>query len=138
VSNGIPKYDPMLDVDPEQWGSLDEDQRLETVIEYHREARIDLPDKHTHALMHVIIENQNTLGGKTPVAATIRRLLNEGLDRHDAIHAIASILANFMFERMQSEANDRSNDLYYVELKQLTADKWNRGEYMDTADKSRK
>lgn len=106
------------------------------VIEYHREARTALPDKHTHALMHVIIENQNALGGKTPVAATIRRLLHEGLDRHDAIHAIASVLVNFMFERMQGEANDRSNDLYYAELKQLTADKWSRGEYMDTADKS--
>jgi hypothetical protein len=126
----------MLDLDLEQWGSLDEDQRLEMVIEYHREARIDLPDKHTHALMHVIIENQNALEGKTPVAATIHRLLNEGLDRHDAIHAIVSVLVNFMFERMKGEASDRSNDLYYAELKQLTADKWNRGVYMDTADKS--
>ena len=87
---------------------------------------------------HVIIENQIALGGETPVAATIRRLLNEGLDRHDAIHAIASILANFMFGRMQSASNDRINDLYYEDLQQLTADKWNRGEYMDTADKSRK
>ena len=138
MSNGISMYDPMLDLDPEQWGSLDEDQRLEMVIEYHREARIDLPDIHTHALLHVIIENQIALGGETPVATTTRRLLNEGLDRHDAIHAIASILANFIFERMQSEANDLSNELYYVELKQLTADKWSRGEFMDTADKSRK
>lgn len=88
--------------------------------------------------MHVIIENQNTLGDKTPVAATIRRLLNEELDRHSAIHAIASILANFMFERMQSEASDRSNDLYDAELKQLTADKWSRGEYVDTAETSRR
>lgn len=88
--------------------------------------------------MHVVIENQNTLGGKTPVAATIGRLLNEGLDRHNAIHAIASILVNFMFERMQSEASDRRNDLCYGELKQLTADKWNRGEYMGTAGTSRR
>ena len=66
MSNGIPKYDPMLDFDPELWGALDEDQRLEMVIEYHREARIDLPDNHTHALLHVIIENQNALGGRDP------------------------------------------------------------------------
>jgi hypothetical protein len=127
----------MLDRDPEQWGALDEDQRIELVVEYHREARIVLPDEHIHALMHVIIENQIALGDKTPVAGTIRRLLNEGLDRHDAIHAIASVLVNFMFERTHGADDGRGNDVYYAELKQLTADKWTRGEYKDPAGSSR-
>lgn len=87
MSTGIPKYDPMLDLEPEHWEALDEDHRVELVVEYHRAARIELPDEHTHALMHFIIENQIALEGKAPVAGTIRRLLDEGLDRHEAIHA---------------------------------------------------
>ena len=137
MSISITKYDPVFDIDPEQWEALDEYQRIELVTEYHREASIELPNERVHAVMHVIIENQIALGDETPVAGTMRRLLGEGLDRHDAIHAIASVLINFMYEKMQGEVDSEVNDAYYAELKQLTAEKWRRGEYTDTADSSR-
>jgi hypothetical protein len=45
-----------------------------------------------HAVMHVIIENQVALGDEVPAQRTLRRLMAEGLDRHQGIHAISSVL----------------------------------------------
>jgi len=134
VPTDIAKYDPTIDLDAEPWEALDEDERMDLVLEYHQLAGIELPNQYTHALMHVVIENQIALGDETPVAAVFRRLLEEGLDRHDAIHAMASVLVNHLFEMMHGEDRGRGNDDYYAEFNQLTADKWSRGEYTDTAD----
>ena len=35
-------------------------------------------------MAHVVVENQVALGEATPVPATLDRLMDEGLDRHDA------------------------------------------------------
>jgi len=86
-------YDPMLEVDAKQWDLLDEDERVNIVMKYHQEADIELPDEHTPALLHVVVENQIARGQQTPVEAALHRLTNENLDRHDAIHAIAKMMA---------------------------------------------
>ncbi len=124
-------YDPMLELDPKRWGLLDEDERVDLVVKYHQEAGIELPDQYTHALLHVVVENQIAQGDETPVEAVLRRLTDENLDRHDAVHAIASILANHMFELMHGENAALGNDEYYAELEKLTADKWRRGDYTE-------
>lgn len=124
-------YDPMLELDPKRWGLLDEDERVDLVVMYHQEAGIELPDQYTHALLHVVVENQIAQGDETPVEAVLRRLTDENLDRHDAVHAIASILANHMFELMHGENAALGNDEYYAELEKLTADKWRRGDYTE-------
>ena len=125
------KYDPMLNPDPEQWVALDDDERISLVMEYHQEVGIEPPDEYTHALLHVIVENQIALGEETPVDAVLDRLIDENLDRHDSIHAIASILANHMYELMHGEDAALGNDEYYAELENLTAEKWLRGEYTE-------
>lgn len=124
-------YDPMLELDPKRWDLLDEDERVSVVMKYHQEAGIELPDEYTHALLHVIIENQIALGEETPVEAVLRRLTDDNLDRHDAVHAIANILANHMFELMRGENAALGNCDYYSELEKLTADKWRRGDYTE-------
>ena len=124
-------YDPMLELDPKRWGLLDEDERVDLVVKYHQEAGIELPDQYTHALLHVVVENQIAQGDETPVEAVLRRLTDENVDRHDAVHAIASILANHMFELMHGENAALGNDEYYAELEKLTADKWRRGDYTE-------
>ena len=124
-------YDPMLDPDPEQWIALDEDERVDMVMEYHQEAGIELPDENTHALLHVVVENQIALGEETPVDAVLHRLIDENLDRHDAVHAIASVLVNHMYELMHGEDAALGNDEYYAELEKLTAEKWLRGDYSE-------
>ncbi len=72
-------YDPMLEPDPERWEALDGVERISVVMEYHQEADIELPDDYTHAVLHVIIENQIALGEGTPVEAVLRRLIDENL-----------------------------------------------------------
>ena len=124
-------YDPMLALDPRQWNLLDEHERISMVVKYHQEAGIELPDEYTHALLHVIVENQIAQGEEMPVEAVLHRLADENLDRHDAVHAIANILANHMFELMHGENAALGNDEYYAELGKLTADKWRRGGYTE-------
>ena len=124
-------YDPMIALDPRQWDLLDEDERIDLVVKYHQETGIELPDQYTHALLHVVVENQIAQGGEAPVEAVLRRLTNEKLDRHDAVHAIASILTNHMFKLMHGEDAALGNDEYYAELEKLTAAKWRRGDYTE-------
>lgn len=125
------KYDPMLEPDREWWKALDDDERVSMVMEHHQEADIELPDEHAHALLHVVVENQCALGEETPVEAVLSRLVDENLDRHDAVHAIASVLVNHMHELMHGEDAALDSDDYYAELEKLAAEKWSRGEYTD-------
>ncbi len=50
------------------------------------------------------------------------------LDRHDAIHAVGSVLVNFMHELLDDgEAAPNANETFYEELKKLTATEWLKG-----------
>ena len=117
----------MAAIDPEQWEALEERHRLELVLEFHQVAGIEVPDMETHALLHCVIENQIAMEGELPVAAALQRLLEDGLDRHDAIHAIASVLANHLHEFFHGEDTARTHDVYFAEISELTAKKWRRG-----------
>lgn len=123
------KYNPMNDPDAQWWLALEEDERIAAVLEYHKQAEIDLPDDYAQALLHVVVENQVAMGEAVPTEAVLRRLIDESLDRHDAVHAIASILVNHIHELLQGDDAAVSNDDYYAELGKLTAEKWLRGNY---------
>jgi len=120
-------YDPNQQPCPDDWKSLDEAERIELVMTYHTMAGVEVPDEHLHAVVHVIVENQIALGAETPVKATLDRLMSEGLDRHDAIHAIGSVLLNRVYELLSNGGNVRGNEEYFEELKQLSAADWLRG-----------
>jgi hypothetical protein len=126
------KYDPMLKPDRHWWEALDDDERISVVTEHHQEADIQLPDEYTHGLLHVVVENQIAMGEETPVEAVLCRLVDENLDRHDAVHAIASILVSHMHELIHGEVAALDHDDYYAELEKLTAEKWLRSEYTDS------
>ena len=50
--------------------------------------------------------------------------MGEGLDRHDAIHAIASVLSGVMYDAAtRKEARDLKA-VYYSEVSRLTAESW--------------
>ena len=76
-------------------------------------------------MTHVVVENQVALGDATPVPATLDRLMDEGLDRHEAVHAIGSILMSIVFD-VVSEADDGGdiNAKYSRALGTLTAAGW--------------
>jgi hypothetical protein len=52
-------------------------------------------------------------------------LVQEGLSRHDAVHAIGSVLAGYMFDLIKHGAKDQDvNADYYRQLEELTAAGW--------------
>jgi hypothetical protein len=98
------RYNPLQAPAAEEWLAISESQRLALVEDYHRRERIRLPNLAAHATFHVIVENQAALGDETPVKRTLARLMKEGVDRHEAIHAVASILAAHMNDLMRNPA----------------------------------
>jgi hypothetical protein len=69
--------------------------------------------------------NQVALGEPTPVPATLNRLVDEGLDRHEAIHAVGSILMNIVFDAShEPSVGVDINARYSQELASLTAAGW--------------
>jgi hypothetical protein len=120
-------YDPEQPIDPQAWLEMDESERIELVRQYHRRKRISLPNAQVHALMHVIVENQVALGDAFPARSVLVRLMGEGLDRHEAIHAIASVLAEQMFAGLKHgvAAGDLQTD-YIKGIERLTAESWRR------------
>ena len=119
------RYDPNKPVDPEEWMALDEGEREYLVEQYHRKKRIKMPNSQMHAAIHVIVENQVALGREIPAQKTLARLMREGLNRHDAVHAIGSVLAGHMFDLIKQCPSDQDvNAVYYHQLEELTAEGW--------------
>ena len=69
------RYDPLKAPDPQEWPSLDEQERIDLVQDYHRRARVSLPNEKVHAIAHVIVENQVALGDEPAVERTLKRLM---------------------------------------------------------------
>jgi hypothetical protein len=118
-------YDPLKPPDPEEWRSIDEQERMQLVEDFHRHARI--PNAKVHAVVHVVVENQIALGDEIPVRRTVQRLMSEGLDRHESIHAVGSVLVGHMTEligRSEAAPGVNPNDPYYAALDRLTAKGW--------------
>jgi hypothetical protein len=121
-------YDPDTPRPSVDWLQTDEGERVELVSSYHRHKKIDLPNAQLHAVIHVVVENQLALGEEV-VSQTLARLQREGLSRHDALHAIGSVLAADLYELMQesSEATGDALRRYLERLQKLTAKNWRAG-----------
>ena len=118
-------YDPDKPIDVEEWMSFDEGEREYLVEQYHRKKRIEMPDARMHAMFHVVVENQVALGDEIPAQRTLTRLMREGLSRHDAVHAIGSVVASHMFNLIKHGPTSKdSNADYYRQLEELTAEGW--------------
>ncbi|NPT46983.1 hypothetical protein GNZ12_37920 [Paraburkholderia sp. 1N] len=123
-------YNPERGPEPGSWLELDEQERILLIETWHRVARIKLPNLTAHAALHVIVENQIALGLE-PVLRAMDRLRKQGLTRHDAIHAIGSVVAENLFGLLKADQNDdaaASQARYYAAVERLTAVSWRRGE----------
>lgn len=122
------QYNPSETPDREEWLAMDETERILLFEAYHRRARIRLPNLKVHAVIHAIVETQIALGEELPVRRTAGRLMAEGLDRHQAIHAIGSVLSEQIYDLThEAELGADSNQPYFAALERLTAESWRPG-----------
>lgn len=119
-----PRYDADRSLDAAWWSALPEEEQIDLVLEHHRKAGVRLPNANLHAVTHVVVENQVLLGDQTPVASTLERLLGEGLSRHDAVHAIGTVLAPIILDILKGDIRSDPNLIYYQQLRHLTAESW--------------
>jgi hypothetical protein len=125
------RYDPTVPPKPTEWLALDEGEQIALVETYHRRAGIDLPNGTLHALIHTTVERQ-LAAQLSPVVNALQRLQAEGLDRHDAIHAVGAVLAEHMRQLMIGDLDvPDPNPIYFAALDRLSAAAWRRG-YGDT------
>jgi hypothetical protein len=118
------KYNPEKAPDPEKWRALEETQRLDAVSTHHRRMRVKVPSADGHVAIHVIVENQLAEGFDLATDA-LDRLRAEGLDRHEAIHAIGSVLIGHVQSLMSEGASTPdSTGPYGNALRTLTARSW--------------
>jgi hypothetical protein len=119
------EYDPMVAPDPEIWLALDEAERIRLIEAYRVANDIELPNVKLHATMNTIVETQIAMGDELPVREKARQLMAQGLTRHDAIHAIGSVLLDFIMDvRTGKVTGPDPNQRYYRALQRLTARSW--------------
>ena len=118
----IPSRRPM----PKGGWRWDDGERIERVQAWHRKARVRLPNAKVHAVLHTVVETQIAM--KLPaVTGAMARLMAEGLDRHEAVHAVGSVLITHIADLLADKtAGGDPNEKYYAELDQLTAESWRR------------
>ena len=123
-------YNPESAPEPAAWLELDEQERIRLIEAWHRAAHIRLPNVTAHAAFHTVVENQIAMNLE-PVVRAMRRLNKEGLSRHDAIHAISSVVATHLFDILktgQADNADASQARYFAAVERLTVTSWREGE----------
>lgn len=122
----VHKYDPEQAPQAKSWLSIDERERIDLVYAYHRKQRIQLPNAELHASLHTMVENQ-IAEGYAPTVDAMARLREEGLSRHDSVHAVAWILALHINDLMRSPHSlipSKSNERLEKAIDKLTAQLW--------------
>jgi len=117
------RYDPMKDPEANEWRDADEVERLLAIVDYHKKARIKLPNVRAHAAIHMVVENQLAEEYKCAVR-TLQRLTAAGLDRHEAIHAIGSVVTSHMNALLGGAKQSFDDEAYSRDLDALEAAEW--------------
>jgi hypothetical protein len=99
-------YNPDVAPDPREWLELPESERIRLAQSYHVAARVKVPSMKAHAAIHAMVENQ-IASGYGPSKRAVARLQAEGLSRHEAIHALGSVLAQFIYELGQGQTEEQ-------------------------------
>ena len=120
----IKKYDALIEPEPELWLELSEDERISLIENYieKNETNIKKEVLIIHSSIHMFVENQLAENFESTKEA-YNRLIRQGLNRHDTLHAIGSIVTNDIYNMVKNETE--FNDITYKNrLRKLTAKKW--------------
>jgi len=132
VSRHMPRthYNPDVAPDPREWLALPESERIRLAQSYHVAARVKVPSMKAHAAIHAAVENQ-VASGYGPSRRAVVRLQSEGLSRHEAVHAIGSVVAQFIYELGQGQSEEQRASFQTrmgEAIEKLHANEWLEGE----------
>jgi hypothetical protein len=120
------EYDPQKAPNASHWLSTAEEERLSEVVLYHERVGEKLPNARPHAAIHVVIENQ-LAEGLSDVKKALGRLMAEGLDRHEALHAVGWVLSKHIYQTMKGDVQSFDpNEPYLRDVRMLTMKSWRR------------
>ena len=107
----------------DDWTTLSDDDRIQAILDYHEQEDVHPlgPQPRQHAAFHNIIELQ--IARDDTVGEVCDRLVDEGLTRHNAIHAMASVLAKAI-EAAKEKGEPIDEPAYVEELQALSAQSW--------------
>ena len=121
----VETYDAATPPEALAWLETGEEARIQLVVDYHTSIGDVGDNARTHCLLHVIIENQIAMGGAMePVRERMRQLMAQGLDRHNALHALCSVLIRHMNWIGMSNIKGDQDARYFREIRRMTAQKW--------------
>lgn len=119
-------YDPDEYPSASEWLELSELSRIELVEAFHVNQGFDLQNLRVHAAIHCAVENQIAENFEPTVQAMVR-LCAEGLSRHDAIHAVGSVVAEHIFHVLETP-NSRNpgmrNEQMAKDIDRISAKQW--------------
>lgn len=123
----IKRYNPDRSPPAADWLELDEQLRTRLIAQYHEREGDVAGQPELHALMHGIVENQ-LAEQHQPTVRALARLRRGGLDRHDAIHALASVTLPLIGKTFgqPGPAQDLQREMDDA-LDALTAEAWQAG-----------
>lgn len=93
-------YDPndSRGPDPLRWSQLDEDEHVQAILAYHDIMNETVAMPQIHATAHALVEH-HLLSPQLPSAKrALKRAIEHGLSRHDAIHALSQVALSTMSE----------------------------------------
>ena len=103
-------YEATVAPNAERWLEAGEAERLAAVESAHDRHRWSVGDNaRVHAAMHVIVENRLAAGDAAVVTA-YDRFRTAGVDRHETVHALASVVAAQLFDILAEKREHRPED----------------------------
>jgi len=124
-------YNPLIEPNKDEWLKSSENDRIDVVREFHENSDDEFEEAGAltiHSTLHVIVENQLAMGVEL-IPETIAKLTRQGLDRHEAIHAIGAIISEDIFYIIRGEKTEFSPKQYRRKLEKITAKRWRKGQY---------
>lgn len=122
-------YDPDQPPNPRDWLALGESERIRLAQNYHVSVRAKVQNLKAHAAFHAVVENQIATGFG-PSCRAVERLQQQGLSRHEAIHAVGSVVAEFAYDSLQNQhagSVGGTQSHMNAAIEALTAVKWKSG-----------
>jgi hypothetical protein len=119
-------YDPEAPMAAGDWLALAETERLRLAQNYHVQSKIKAPRMKAHAAVHVIVENQIATG-YGPTRRAVERLVAGGLTRHEAIHAVGTVVVRAAHQLTASsdpEFHDTHQKRMGAAIDSLTVESW--------------